>query len=228
MKLLLIVQSVCAALKKMPGEVFSQSTEKSESFGANFSSDVIRMHNQKIFITREKLSQFTIANLVPDETADSLKMTLLEQITQLIPESGSRVQVDCATACQAMKAESEHMESIFKKLNIEVDLGRTLNKNKNPVAENAIKEFHKEHLKVNPMGGPITRLQLVLIIKNMNSRIRNRGLSSKEIMLQRDQVLNTCKPVSDAELSEKQFKMRTKQKSMPDLKLSSQLVTWSS
>ena len=30
-------------------------------------------------------------------------------------------------------------------------------------------------------------------------------------MLQRDQVSNTCKPISDAELSDKQFEMRTKQ-----------------
>ena len=207
--------TVCAALKKLPEEVFSQSTEKSESFGANFSSDVIRINNQKVFLTREKLSQFTIANLISDETRESLKTVLLEQIAQLIPESGSRVQVDCATACQALKTESEQEESIFKKLNIEIDLGRTLNKNKNPVAENAIKEFHKEHLKVNPAGGPISRLQLVLIMKNMNSRIRNRGLSSKEILLQRDQVLNTCQPVSDLELSDKQYKMRAKQH--PDL-----------
>ena len=73
------------------------------------------------------------------------------------------------------------MESIFKKLNIKVDLGRTLNKNKNPVAENAIKEFHKEYLKVNPAGGPITRLQLVLIIKNMNSRIATEASTRKKL-----------------------------------------------
>ena len=85
-------------------------------------------------------------------------------------------------------AESESAGSTFQKLGMRIDLGRTLNKNKNPVIENAIKEFHKEHLKINPAGGPVTKLELVLIMKNMNSRIRNRGLSSKEIMIQKDQV----------------------------------------
>ena len=132
------------------------------------------MHNQKIFITREKLSQFTIANIIDDETAESLRQVLLQQVAQLIPDTEARIQVDCATGCQTLRAESESKGSIFQKFGIVIDLGRTLNKNKNPVIENAIKKFHKQHLKINPAGGPVTKLELVLIMKNMNSRIRNR------------------------------------------------------
>ena len=68
------------------------------------------------------------------------------------------VQVDNAPALQSLKTESETDGSIPKKLNIKVDLGRIFNKNKNPVAENAIKEFHKERLRLNPSGGPISEI----------------------------------------------------------------------
>ena len=201
--------SVCAALKKLPNEVTSQSTEKVETFGSNFSSDVLRMHNQKIFITREKLSQFTMATFIQDETAKSFKQVLLLHIAQLIPETGAKIQVDCATACQALKAETDLKDSILNKLGVQIDLGRTFNKNKNPVIENAIKEFHKEHLRINPNGGPISETELILIVKNMNSRIRYRGLSAKEILLQRDQISHENRPVSDNDLSEEQYKKRS-------------------
>ena len=101
--------------------------------------------------------------------------------------------------------------SIFKKLNISLDLGRILNKNKNPVAENAVKEFHKERLKLDPHGGPITKLDLSILTRNMNSRIRTRGLSAKEIVFQRDQVSNKAKPVDDEKIADIQFENRTKQ-----------------
>ena len=77
------------------------------------------------------------------------------------------------------------------------------------MAENAVKEFHKERLRLNPMGGPISQIDRALITKNMNSRIRDRGFSSKEIAFQRDQISNDTKPVSDEEMSRIQYQNRT-------------------
>ena len=54
------------------------------------------------------------------------------------------MQVDCAPGLQTLAAESKLDSFILKKVGIFVDMGRTLNKNKNPIAENCIKEFHKE------------------------------------------------------------------------------------
>ena len=45
----------------------------------------------------------------------------------------------------------------------------------------------------------------------MNSRIRTRGLSAKEIVFQRDQVSNQGKPVDDEKIADIQFESRTKQ-----------------
>ena len=107
------------------------------------------------------MSQFTTTCFINDQTADSLREALISSIIELIPESGAVVQVDCATALQTLSTESESNGSLLKKLGIKVDLGRSLNKNKNPVAENAIKEFHKECLRLNPSGGPISEIDRV-------------------------------------------------------------------
>ena len=68
---------------------------------------------------------------------------LVTCIIETIPASGKLVQVDCATAFQTLKTESDCEGSILKKLDIKVDLGRSHNKNKNPVAENAVKKCIK-------------------------------------------------------------------------------------
>ena len=66
-----------------------------------------------------------------------------------MPDEGAIIQVDCAPALQTLASEFKLDGSILKKLGIVVDVGRTLNVNKNPIAENCIKEFHKERLRLN-------------------------------------------------------------------------------
>ena len=200
--------TTCAALKTLPKEIFSQSTSENSIFGANFSADVIKKDGQLIFLCREKLSQFTFTRLIPNETADSLRDSIVMAVLELMPDVGTTVQVDCAPGLQTLAAESKLDGTILKKLGILVDLGRTLNVNKNPVAENAIKEFHKERLKLNAAGGRISEIERSIITKNMNSRIRERGLTSKEMALNRDQCSNKVKPSDDNALASEQFKKR--------------------
>ena len=86
-----------------------------------------------------------------------------------------------------------------------------MNKNKNPVAENAIKEFHKERLRMDPAGGYVNEWQLAVITRNINSRIRKRGLSAKEVVLHRDQITNLNKEiVDDSQLAKDQYNSRVK------------------
>ena len=150
--------TLCASLKELPRELFTQSTKENPIFGANFSADVIKKDGQLVFLCREKLSQFTFTRIIPDETADSLRDSLVTAVLDLMPEAGATVQVDCAPGLQTLAAESKLDGSTLKKLGIEIDLGRVHNVNKNPVAENAIKEFHKERLKLNPCGRRINEI----------------------------------------------------------------------
>ena len=57
-------------------------------------------------------------------------------VVDLIPDTGAEIRVDGATAFQALQRESETNDSIFKKLKIKITIGRLMNKNKNPTAEN--------------------------------------------------------------------------------------------
>ena len=188
----------------MPKELFSESTTPTPTFGKNFSADVIKKDGQLIFICREKLSQFTSSKLIPDETADSLRDGIITAVLEFMPEDGATVQVDCAPGLQSLAAESKLDGSILKKLGISVDLGRMLNPNKNLIAENCIREFHKERLKLNIPGGKLSEINRAIITKNMNSHIRERGLTAKEMALNRDQISNKVKPVSDEDLSKEQ------------------------
>ncbi len=80
------------------------------------------------------------------------------------------------------------------------EFGYTKNPNKNPVAENAIKELGVECLKLCPEGGPLFCVTLAMITANLNSRLRKGGLSAREIRTQRDQVTGEQLPLSDPEV----------------------------
>ena len=170
----------CASLKQLPDALVSESTVKTPIFGASFSADIVSAHGQKILIVREKLSQFTCASILKDETAECIRTNIIAMIADFIPSSGAVVQVDCATSFQTLHNESNTKGTDLNSLNIKIDLGRTVNANKNPIAENAIKEYHKERLRLDPQGGLVTPQQLAIVIKNMNSRIRTRGLCSRK------------------------------------------------
>ena len=199
----------CTSLKQLPEGLFTESTVKTPVFGQDFSADIIRINGQKILLCREKLSQFTTTKLLQDETANSIRTALIALIVEFMPSSGACIQVDCATSFLSLSNECSTKGSTLRSLNIQIVLGRTVNKNKNPIAENAIREFHKERLRLDPAGGYISETQLAIITRNMNSRIRHRGLSAKEITFKRDQLTNIPKDIAqDAQLAEEQFKNR--------------------
>ena len=133
-----------------------------------------------------------------------------------MPIDGTTIQVDCAPAFQTLAAESHMDGSFLKKLGISIDLGRTHNINKNPVAENAIKEFHKERLKLNKAGGRITEIERAIMTKNINSRIRERGLTPKEMAYHRDRINNSFKKSDDLELARGQFEKRKARHPIPN------------
>ena len=209
---------LCRSLQELPRELFTESTSPTPMFGKNFSADIIKKDGQLIFICREKLSQFTSSKFILDETADALRDCLVTAVLELMPDEGAVVQVDCAPGLQTLAAESKLDGSILKKLGIFVDMGRTLNKNKNPIAENCIKEFHKERLRLNILPGRLTEIDRAMVTKNMNSRVRERGFTAKEMAFNRDQINNNLKPVSDEKLSSEQTRKRVEKHNKPEVK----------
>ena len=182
------------------------------TFGSSFSADVLVTENQKIFICREKLSQHIYSKLIPDEKSETLREAILDSVIHLIPTSGTTIQVDAAPSLQSIANSFVSLQSddILRSNNICLDIGRIHNPNKNPVAENAVKEFRKEILRLKPRGGPISETERIIVTRNINSRIRNRGLSAKEILLRRELANNTPAPIDDESLSEQQYDLRMK------------------
>ena len=122
--------TLCASLRELPKELFTQSTTINPVFGANFSADVIKKDSQLVFLCREKLSQFTFTRIISDESADSLRDAIVAAVLDLMPETGANVQVDCAPGLQTLAAETKLDGSILKKLGITIDLGRVHNVNR--------------------------------------------------------------------------------------------------
>ena len=195
--------SQCTALKSLPKETFTQSTSPTpQAPGQLFAADVIKRSKQLIFAIRDVHSSFSVAEIIPDETAKALQSALITTTTNLrCPQCSIRV--DSAPGFKSLKNDEQ-----LKSLDISLDFGRTKNINKNPVGEKANSELEAELLKLDPTGAPVSNLTLQKAVHMLNSRIRNRGLSSREILFCRDQITSKHLDISDSELSKLQHELR--------------------
>ena len=200
--------SMCQSLKKIPREQHEQSsTDFPTSPCKSFAIDVMRRFKQKLYILRDTFSSFTTAIIIDDETSDTLRSALITSISSLraSPQTKVIARVDNAPGFKSLND-----DSILKKNYITLDFGRKFNKNKNPVIDKGILELHTELLKYTPEGGPVSALNLAIVLNYLNSRIRNRGLSSWEMLFQRDQLNQVQLDIPDATLSKMQQDIRIK------------------
>ena len=204
----------CAAVKEIPEAMIPESTDPPPSvIGGRFAADVIRRWSQKILCIRETVTSYTLAELIPDETKETIANTLVKQCNLLRPSTASSVtiRVDPHPANQSLAAslECQQSNSILSKNNIKLELGRALNKNKNCVVDKAIRELIREILILQPEGGPITSLMLSKAVANLNSRYRRTGMSSQELWTKRDQITGSPLPIEDREVIMQQYQARS-------------------
>jgi hypothetical protein len=195
----------CASLKQLPKEVVNFSTSvPPTSPGSFFACDILCRSRQKIMVIRDSFSSFTTAKLIPNEQSDTLRNAILESTAELKPDNGACIRVDGATAMQSLVT-----DSILAKHGLTIEVGRLKNKNKNPIADKAIQELEHELKKAYPNGGPVSSSSLALVVATLNTRVRNRGLSAKEILTQRDHITGEQLNLIDADLSEQQHELRS-------------------
>ena len=193
----------CNSVKKLPRELLEQSCSPSASKpGEMFYADVMRRARQHILVCRDVHSSFTIATALPDETADSLRSGLLLTSCN-IRSSTCTIHVDNAPGFQPLQN-----DATLQKRGMSLDYSRSKNKNSNSVIDKGIQELEQELLKIDPTGNSVTDVQLQLSVEILNSRIRNRGLSAREILFQRDQHTNNQLSIDDCTLAEKQLQLR--------------------
>ena len=142
------------------------------------------------------MTSYTDAMFIKDETKKTLRDALVILTSKLRVDRVVTVRVD---AQSALKSEE-----------IQLDIRSAKNKNKDAVAEKAIREFRLELVKQAPSGGLITETILAKAIRNLNSRIRHTGCSSKELWTKRDQSSGEPLRFNDSQLSDIQFEMRQK------------------
>ena len=198
----------CRSVSQVPKEFAEDLTEKVEAFGTHFSIDIIERKSQKIFLAREKLSQYTWLELVPDQTAVSLRAAIIKTLLPWTHSGGAVVRSDGAKALESIAMEATRDGSVFKEYGISFDIGRPHNVNKNPIAENAIRECEREILRHKPEKNMLSKEDLAIVAKRMNERIRDRGVAAKEILTRRDLVLNVPKNIQDKDLGQDQFEKR--------------------
>jgi hypothetical protein len=198
----------CASLQNVPkARIEQSSTDPPEGIGISFAADVLRRERQLILIVRECVSSFTVAQIIETEKKDSLRDALVRMCLELRPLDGpfAVIRTDAAPGFVALVE-----NVVLAKHRLCIEVGRIKNLNKNPIAERAVQEVESEILHQDPTGGAITAVQLSTTIARLNSRIRNRGLSAREIWTQRDQFTLEQLPISDRQLILDQHLLRTK------------------
>lgn len=188
----------CTSLQKYPKALNEQSTTPPpEVVGIYFAADVLKRNKQLILVLRETVSSYTTACMIENEKQDTLRVALLKLVLGLHPLEGPSAIIRCDAAPGFVALRDDETLKSFK---IVLEIGRVKNVNKNPVAERAILEFENELLRHDPSGGPVSELGLSIVIARLNSRIRNCGLSSRELWTQRNQFTNEQLPLSDRAL----------------------------
>ena len=196
----------CAALAKLPKEVTEFTTTKSPAKpGVRLSCDVMRRCRQKIILIRDDFSSYTKASFINDEKATTLRDAIIQLSADIKATDGCVIRVDGATAMQSLVDDPG-----LKQQGIRLEVGRLKNVNKNPIAEKAIMELEIEIKKAKPEGGPISATMLAIVVRTLNDRIRNRGLSAKEILYQRDNQTGLQLHFNDAHMADNQYATRTR------------------
>jgi len=190
--------STCASLAKIPNSLIQQqSSDPPTVVGAQFAGDILNRETQKILVLREYVSSYTTTTLVEAETAECLRDNLLRLILDLVPLEGppSTVRVDSGPGFRALKE-----DKLLRSHNIQLDLGRTNNPNKNPVAERAIQELEEVIRKHDKSLVKMSPLDLAIVTARLNSKVRAQGLSAREILQQRNQFTQEPIPLNDQAL----------------------------
>ncbi|CAC5388138.1 unnamed protein product [Mytilus coruscus] len=140
-----------------------------------------------------------------EEKLGSLRDGLIRLLIPLKPLNGPSVvgRIDPAPGFRPLCD-----DSYLKQLNISI--GRVKNQNKNPVVDKAIAELEDELLREERDQSPLSVKTLVIVTTRLNSRLRQRGLSSRKLWTQRNQFTHEQLPISDMNLIRAQHEARNK------------------
>uniref|UniRef100_A0A8W8MCY0 Uncharacterized protein n=1 Tax=Magallana gigas TaxID=29159 RepID=A0A8W8MCY0_MAGGI len=152
------------------------------------------MVKQRAAVMPNKIKPVLAARRIDDEKAQTLGEALLLLCIDLHPLDGPKavIRVDPAPGFLALCE-----DALLDCHRINLEIGRGKNVNKNPVAE---KELEEEILRQEPGGGPVSQLSLSTAVTRLNSRIRDGGLSAREMYIQRNQFTHEQLSMCDKDI----------------------------
>ena len=195
-----------ASLINTPTMTVPQSTsDPPEVVGISYAADIIKRERQLILVLRECVTSYTACCFVTDERRDTIRDSLINLCIGLRPLDGPPAVIRTYPAPGFAALAND---AVLAKYRLTIELGRVKNVNKNPVAEKAVRELECELLHQQPTGGTVTQLVLSVATANLNTRIRNKGFSARELWTQRDQFTNEQLPLTDYNLIRQQHALR--------------------
>ena len=199
---------LCKAATTLPKELQQyQTNTKPTQPGSHFSIDILRRAKQKIAVCRDQFSSFCTGTIIHDESRTTLLDAILTT-TQAIRIPGPiTVRVDAATGFQSIK---KTCGQTLEKLQINLEIGDSLNKNSNACVDKAIAELNLELKKISGHEETITLTTLNYALGILNNKLRRNGqLSAADIVFSRDRMGNSNIVLDDKVISEQQNIMRT-------------------
>ena len=133
---------------------------------------------------REYVSSYTAALHVEDEKHGTLRDTLIRLCTKLGPLDGPHAVIRTDFTFKSLVND----DTLYHH-RITLKLGHAKNSNKTKVGERAVQELEEELRGQEPRRGSSVTM-LAIATAQLNSRIRSRGLSAKDVLPQRDQLIS--------------------------------------
>ena len=197
----------CTALRQAPRlRVDQTSCPPPDTVGISFAAGVLKRSRQLILVVRECVTAFTSTALIDNEQHQTLRDALIRLCIPLRPLDGPMaiIRTDPASGFKALANDDLLLHHRLK-----LELGDAKNANKNPVAERAVQELERELVRLDSTGGQVSQVDLATATAALNSRLRSRGLSAREMRFQRDQFTNHQISTSDQHLITKQHEQRS-------------------
>ena len=171
--------------------------------GQIFNIDVMRRHQQKIMICRDIFSSYTTIAILKSEQSNCLLKGIIECVANVRAPNTILIRTDSAPGFKGLVN-----NTFLEKLDIQLEVTDSSNKNSIATVDNAIKEIEEEIIKIAPHSTILNETTLAMAAKNMNLKIRNRGLSAYEIVFSRDNSSQQNLNLKDNTIANEQIRIK--------------------
>ena len=198
--------SLCQSVKHIPEEIHNfKPNEVPDHPGQSFTVDILRTACKKIMVVVENFSGFIVTDFVNSEKREDILDGLIRLISPFKSGLLTRVRVDQAPAFKSLVQRKVEIDEI----GFDLELGEAKNKNANAIVDRKIQELEQEIKKCSPAHNVINTKILAKASQAVNEKVRNHGLSAREILFSRDQLSSKNLELKDTNIKNRIMKSRT-------------------